>query len=191
MNHIKYLEFQRVMKELQFVESDLEYQSEVLKLSDSEFLKSVNIFLSNYPELEEIYKQKDKEFAESVNESIQIQPEVSEYVSIEMTQAKKLYRTIVKSTHPDKVINNKLNDLYKLATRAYDEGDLISLYRVSSELNINFEFDDDLIDQIRDKIDLIKSQSNMLKSTYTFRWVKSEQEDKNKIIFDFIKSKIA
>jgi len=39
MNHLKYLEFQRLMKELQFVESDYMYQSEILKLSDSEFLK--------------------------------------------------------------------------------------------------------------------------------------------------------
>ena len=58
MNHLKYLEFQRLMKELQFVESDYEYQNEIIRIKDSDFLNSVNDFLNNYPELQEIFTNK-------------------------------------------------------------------------------------------------------------------------------------
>ena len=39
MNQLKYLEFQKLMKELQFVESDFQYQSEFMRVSDVEFFK--------------------------------------------------------------------------------------------------------------------------------------------------------
>lgn len=190
MNQLRYLEFQRLMKELQFVESDLEYQSEILKISDEEFIKSVNNFLTNYPELEQIYQQKKETFEKILLENkIEIKEEIQEKNIL--PEAKKLYRKIVKSTHPDKVINNKLNDLYRLATQAYDDNDMITLYKVSSELEINFEIDDNLILEIKDKVDSLKSQTNLLKSTFTYRWIKSNStNEKNKIILEFIKTKI-
>jgi enoyl reductase-like protein len=106
------------------------------------------------------------------------------------SELKKLYRNIAKTTHPDKVSNNRLNDLYNEATIAYDEFDIITLYKVSSELNIEFEFDDDFIDSVKSKIDNIKNSANMLENTYTFKWINSNDEERNKIIFEFIKSKI-
>ncbi len=39
MQYLRYLEFQRLMKELQFVESDLDYRSEILRINDAEFIK--------------------------------------------------------------------------------------------------------------------------------------------------------
>ena len=190
MSQLRYLEFKRLMKELQFVESDLEYQSEILKISDEEFIKSVNNFLTNYPELEQIYQQKKETFEKILLENkIEIKEEIQEKNIL--PEAKKLYRKIVKSTHPDKVINNKLNELYKLATQAYDDNDMITLYKVLSELEINFEIDDNLILEIKDKVDSLKSQTNLLKSTFTYRWVKcNSTNEKNKIILEFIKTKI-
>ena len=187
MNHLKYLEFQRLMKELQFVESDYEYQNEIIRIKDSDFLNSVNDFLNNYPELQEIYTNKKSKIDIDVIEDVQIDDDIKE----EIPEAKSLYRSIVKSTHPDKVDNKRLNHLYKQATEAYDNNDLITLYKVSSELDINIEFNGDLINQIRNKIDLLKSQTKMLESTFTFKWIKSDDEsEKNKIILEFIRSRI-
>lgn len=176
------------MKELQFVESDLEYQSEILNISDIEFLKSVSEFVSKYPELEEIYYSKKEKLDKVMDES-----EISliDVEKLEIPQAKNIYRTIVKTTHPDKVNNEKLNSLYKEATEAYNNGDLISLYKVSTDLGIQFDFNDDLIDEIRDKIKKLRLQTKMLESTFTFKWIKSNNDDeKNQIILEFIKSRI-
>ena len=188
MQYLKYLEFQRLMKELQFVESDLDYRSEILRINDAEFIKSINDFLENYPDLKSIYEEKTKVSSEFI---LNVQDTKVEEKSKELnSELKKLYRNIAKTTHPDKVSNNRLNDLYNEATIAYDEFDIITLYKVSSELNIEFEFDDDFIDSVKSKIDNIKNSAKMLENTYTFKWINSNDEERNKIIFEFIKSKI-
>jgi hypothetical protein len=198
MNYLRCLEFNRLMRELQFVESDYEYQSEILKLNDDNFLNSVNNFLINYPELNDIYLKKRNFFDEKlledsiiIEEDITIDIENDSYIEEKNPELKKLYRSIVKSTHPDKVDNNKLNSLYKEATIAYEENDIITLYKVSKELDIQFDFNDDVFIDIKERIDMLKSKTKMLESTYTFKWIKSnDDEEKSKIILDFIKSKI-
>ena len=130
MNQLKYLEFQRLMKELQFVESDYLYQSEIIKISDVEFLKSVDTLLDQFPELKEVYYKKQEEKFQNINEqqfqNVEVEPKVKE----EIPEVKKLYRDIVKTTHPDKIKNHKLNELYLEATEAYEQNDIVTLYKV-------------------------------------------------------------
>ena len=191
MNQLKYLEFQRMMKELQFVESDYLYQSEIMKISDTEFLKSVDTILCEFPELKDLYYKKQEESFKSINEA-QFQQVETVDVSVkspELPEAKKLYRDIAKTTHPDKIKNHKLNELYLEATEAYEQNDIVTLYKVCSELNIDFELPEDFISQIREKIDIFKDRVLFLESTYTFKWVKSGSiNDKNKIIVEYIRS---
>lgn len=193
MNSIKYLEFQRLLRELQFVESDYIYQSEVLKLSDSEFLKNVDVILNQFPELKEIYNRRQDE----IYKNIITEPSINSFeepqkLLPENTEVKKLYRDIVKTTHPDKIKNHKLNELYLEATQAYENNDLITLYKVCSELNIDFELPDNYVDELGSKIQSLKKQISFLESTFTFKWIKSStQDDKNKVVIEFIRSKIS
>jgi hypothetical protein len=182
------------MRELQFVESDYQYQSEILKLSDSEFFKDVNSILNQFPDLKEIYYRRREEIFKNVvvEPSIQSIQEEVEVVVPESIEAKKLYRDIVKTTHPDKIKNHKLNELYLEATDAYEKNDLITLYKVCSELKIDFELPDDYAKKLSLKIDSFKNQITFLESTYTFKWIKSEtQHDKNRVVIEFIRSQIS
>lgn len=192
MNNLKFLELQRLMKELQFVESDYLYQSEIMKISDSEFLKSVDDILGQFPELKEIYYKKQEKVFESINIKDDNLVEVVVVDDVyESPEAKKLYRDIVKTTHPDKIKNHKLNELYIEATEAYEQNDIVTLYKVCSELNIEFDLPDDFISQVRTKINSYKEQVSFLESTYTFKWVKSETlSDKNRVVLDFIRSRV-
>lgn len=183
------------MKELQFVESDYLYQSEIMRLYDVEFFKSVESVLTQFPQLKEIYnKEQDDRFQKIIHQSI---PEIvddteeTKLYKLELPEAKKLYRDIVKSTHPDKIKNTKLNELYLEATEAYEQNDLVTLYKVCSELNIDFELPDDFISQIKNKIDSYKEQVSFLENTYTYKWLKSVDDTKNKIVVEFIRSKIS
>lgn len=198
MNQIKYLEFQRLMKELQFVESDHLYQSEFIKISDIEFLKSVNSILEQFPALEELYKKKQEEFYKISSERIsnkenqEIGVEVNEKEIISRSdETRKLYRDIAKSTHPDKITNHKLNELYLEATGAYEQNDVITLYKVCSELNIEFELPDYYINKIIEKINDYKKKTQFLENTYTFKWLKCENiTEKNQIIINFIRERV-
>ena len=108
------------------------------------------------------------------------------------SEIKKIYREIVKSTHPDKIKNQKLNELYLEATDAYEKNDIITLYRVCSELRIDFDLPENYVDDLSQKISSLKKQISFLETTYTFKWVKSEtQHDKNRVVVEFIRSQIS
>lgn len=191
MANLKFLELQRLLKELQFVESDYIYQSELIKQTDKIFLENVNNLLDKFPDLKELWIQKqEKYYRQTETEPRGREEECSTTESIIDTNVKKLYREIVKNTHPDKIKSNKLNELYIEATNAYETSDLITLYRVSSELLITLDLNDDELLKIKDKIDQYRHQISFLESTYTFKWLKSEDEDKDKILLKFIENKI-
>ena len=193
MSRLKSLEFQRLIKELQFIESDYLYQSEIIRESNNVFLDSVETILDRYPELRSVYKDRtsNKFISSKIEPNIDdIEFDVLSKPTID-SDVKKIYRKIVKSTHPDKIKNPKLNELYLEATNAYEINDLVTLYKVSSELMIEFEWSESILEQVKDKILNYKSQISFLESTYTFKWLKSSNEDeKLKIILSFIENKL-
>jgi hypothetical protein len=193
MYNLKYLEFQRLIKELQFVESDYLYQSEIINQSDKIFLDSVNNVLNEYPDLKIIWEEKQSVFYENeplIVEDINTEVEQSVQKPKYNSEIKKIYREIVKSTHPDKIKSTKLNELYLEATSAYESDDLITLYKVCSELMIDFDWTDDEILKVKERVEKYKNQINFLESTYTFKWLKSDDSDKLKIVLKFIENKI-
>jgi len=193
MTNLKYLELQRLIKELQFVESDYLYQSEIIKQTDRIFLESVDSILEKYPELKSLWNEKIEVKRKEIPDILMDDVIESEEVVIEDVGGKNLkqiYREIVKSTHPDKVKNLKLNELYIEATQAYEANDIVTLYKVCSELLIDFEFDQDEINKIKERIDNYKKQIDFLESTYTFKWLKSDDIEKDKIILNFIKNRL-
>lgn len=186
MANLKYLEFQRLIRELQFVESDYIYRSEIIKQSDKFFLESVDGVLDKYPDLKSIWQENSERKIRYV-ESNGVQDDLEESIDLPV---KKLYRDIVKITHPDKIKNKKLNELYIEATNAYESKDFVTIYKVCSELMINFEYDEEILSIIKSKIEGYKSQILFLESTYTFKWLKSSDDDKVKVILNFIENKI-
>lgn len=192
MTNLKYLELQRLFKELQFVESDYLYQSEIIKQTDKIFLESVDSILEKYPDLKTLWLERTQKkqngmsqvLIEDVVETIEIEKKSNN------SNLKQIYREIVKSTHPDKVKNLKLNELYIEATQAYESNDIVTLYKVCSELLIDFDFDQDEINKIRERIENYKNQIGFLESTYTFKWLKSDDSEKDKIILNFIKNRL-
>jgi len=195
MANLKYLELKRLIKELQFVELDYLYQSEIINQTDKIFLDSVNTVLDTYPDLKTIWEEKhsSEKLPSEVENSIIDDVEI-EKNSIQKhnhnPDIKKIYREIVKSTHPDKIKNVKLNELYLEATVAYESNDLITLYKVCSELMIDFDWSDDEILKIKERVEKYKMQINFIESTYTFKWLKSDDDEKLKIILKFIENKI-
>jgi hypothetical protein len=223
MSKIKSLELRKLLKELEFIESDFEYRSEMISTADSEFINSINIFLKDHPELKEIYDNKvtekinqsikkeekseeesEEESEENINHDINDDTTNSEDESEDieeneeeiknkkhLSQIKKLYREIVKLTHPDKIKNSKLNDLYLKATKYYDDNNKIGIYAVCNELQISYEISDDDISLIYDQITNYKNKISFIESTYTWKWYNCEDDSqKSQILLNYIKMKI-
>lgn len=220
MNKVKLLEVKKLLKELEFIESDFDYRNEIIGEADSAFINSINQFLSLHPELKEIY---DNKITEKINQSIKkteefsgesttenselVEPDDIENEKIEsenieeneeevknqshLSVIKKLYREIVKITHPDKIKNSRLNELYLKATQYYDSNNKIGIYAVCNELNINYEISDDDIELIYGEIKKYQQKINFIESTYTWKWYNCDDDGlKNQILVNYIKQKI-
>ncbi len=201
MDRIKSLEIKKLFKELDYVQSDFEYRSEIISEADTKFLNTVNCFLDTQPELKELYESK---ISEIINQNILInsyEPPLEEsdddfeeqeiFIDDKSPKVKKLYREIVKITHPDKSDKKSHNDIYLKATEYYDMNDKISLYKICTELDIDYDIDSEDNIEIQTRIDTFKGRITFLESTFTYQWIRIDDElQRNEMMINFIKMRI-
>lgn len=215
MNKLKSLEIKRLLKELDFIESDYEYRNLAVQEADTQFINSITEFLSQHSELKKIYDDKvtekinktienNRKKSQEVYELDQCQEEISQdYISqIEeiqkndedkknVPQIKRLYREIVKITHPDKEKSNKYKELYIKSSKYYESGNKIGIYTVCDELNIDYELEENDVDLIQNQISDLKNKINFLECTFAWQWYNCEDEMmRSQIVLNFIKLKI-
>lgn len=217
MNKLKKLEAKKLLKELEFFESDFEYKNEVISEADGEFLNSVNSFLNNHSQLKELYdkkindkidqmiKKKEDEINERESESMvdgnmdgedkeikEEQKDNENKEDIKSPKLKKLYRDIVKLTHPDKVKSEKLNALYIKATSFYDKNDLAGIYSICDEIGIEYEVDEEDNVLISDKINTLKQRISFMEQTFTWKWFYcKDQQERDNIILTYIRMQLS
>lgn len=203
MNRLQYLQTKKLFKELDYMESDFEYRNEIISEADSEFIIQVNNFLEEHPRLKEIYDEKiDNQIQKSILRNTEEVIELFEEEDIEtetifyeeepkLPKVKKLYREIVKLTHPDKVRIKSLNDLYLMATKYYENNDKIGIYKVCTELEINYDLDEEDNQIIQSKIEDLKRRIQFLESTFTWQWINTNSDkEKNEMLFNYIKLRL-
>jgi hypothetical protein len=102
---------------------------------------------------------------------------------------KKIYKEIVKKTHPDKTNSEKHLDMYIKSKQAYEENNIIDLYSICIDLQIEFDYDVIDIKSMLEIIDHKKMKLKNLESSYLWLWVHSQDEsEKEKIISLFIQA---
>ena len=201
MNRLQYLQTKKLFKELEYMESDFEYRNEIISEADSEFITEVNNFLEHHPELKEIYDEKiDNHIQQSILRNTEevielfeseIEEEIIPYEDPKLPKVKKLYREIVKLTHPDKVDKKSLNDLYLSATKYYDNNDKIGIYKICTELDIDYDLDDDDNQIIESKIEDLKRRIEFLESTFTWQWINTnDDKEKTEMLINYIRMRL-
>lgn len=207
MSKLKQLEIKKLLKELDFIESDFTYKSEVIHEADNNFIKTVNQLLEEHPLLKEVFDKKinskidhifekrDEEIKEKIESSNEEEtPIEDDFIIVERfvdQKVKKLYREIAKLTHPDRIDNRKLNDLYLKATNYYDNNDRAGTYSICDELGIDYEPDDSDSQTISNKITDIKGKITFIESTMTWNWYHSNDEKaKEQMVLRYIKDRL-
>jgi hypothetical protein len=203
MNNLQKLESKRLLKELEFYESDYEYKSELVTHVETTFIQSVNEYLEEHPTLKDAFDEKiNKRIEETINKKILTSESIEQDVfseseddqiesKIENPKLRKLYREIVKQTHPDKIKNDKLNNLYIEAGKSYDSEDLFNIYSICDELGIIYELEESENYILKDKIKYLQDKINFIQSTFTWQWYYTEEEiEKSNIIREYVKKQI-
>ena len=194
MENLRKLEIVKLIKELDFWESQFKYKSEILKEIDPVFRKEVQCFLSENVELEEVFTQSvdylHKKKIEHLN-NITFTDDENLTKKEKNPKVKSLYRTIAKATHPDKKNDDNLTEIYLEAKKAYEENNLIPIISICDKLKIPFDVDESEFESIEKEISNLKSRTNFLETTYTWKWYnETDIIVRTQILLEFIKNQI-
>lgn len=206
MNRLSQLQAKKMMKELEYLNSELDWKNEIISEADGKFMNNVNDFLDQHPDLkEEFDRVMDRRMAETVRiatERANMSEQVAEHENIsedvhtvvakeENPKVKKIYREIVKKTHPDKVDDPKLNQLYIDACKFYDGGDLFSLYSLYGQLGLDYDVDEEDLEELSSRIEQVRERIGIIEAATTWVWYNADDEAfRNNIIVKYVIAQI-
>jgi hypothetical protein len=213
MNKLKKLEIKKLIQEYNYVLTDLEYKNELIGENKPLFLKlisdrKVELGIEDFEDKEErginnedeISSEIDK-FSEpdglndfSDNNIDNLESDDLNGVSEDKEEdlkIKKLFRDIVKKTHPDRIGNDSKIDLYIKSKELYENRNFIELYFIAINLEIDIELEESDISNLKNSLINKKKESKSLENSYLWLWIVCEDDNNKKFIVDkFIKDTV-
>ena len=209
---IKKLELKKLFKEFSFLKIDEEYKIELLNSYGPEFEESIRIIFKENPDFDLLFNNgkasSDNESPISIqnkligveiyspNSNVQFDNSIELYTGITKSDVseifinddvKKLYRSIATKTHPDKVSNKYLNDLYLKSQVAYNKNDFFTLYLICNDLDIEYDIIPERITEFKGIIKALHAKNFHIEQTYLWAWIHEENEEiKSNILKHFI-----
>lgn len=218
-DNVRKLELKKLIQEYSFLLTDEVYKKEVINENQSDFLKEIHKkqielgLIEDTPYEPEVKPEEEKlkdsensktnetevnseDSEEDDSESEDLQNKKDEQVGDVENQhqkktpkIKKIYREIVKKTHPDKTNSNKYVELYKRATSAYEKNDLIELYFISIELDIDIELGDEDILNINETINTKRRELHNLEKSYLWLWYNAKTKEQRDMVVNLFINK--
>lgn len=177
LDELKDLEIKRLFKEYDYLLVEDEYKKTFIEKHRPEFLKEINKYREKIDKPIKKEPQKKKDNKKKV---IEVNRETKRKI-------KKVYRKIVKITHPDKTNSKKLHEIHSKAKDYYEENNLLGLYLICIDLNIKVDFNEIKVEELKESINEKRKKLEGLESSYLWLWVHSNtEEEKEKIINLFI-----
>ena len=181
---LKRLEIKKLIQEYNFLLLDDEFKKEVISENRPEFLEKTQKLKSELGIITNVETEKREET------NLPKKPKI-ESDSIDKSvkdKVKKLYREIVKKTHPDKTNSEELINLYMKATIAADEYNLMELFIICNHLSIDFEIDLEDKGTLMVLIEMKKKELKDIEASFIWMYYTSKtEEEKNKLIELFVK----
>ena len=181
---LKKLQIKKLIQEYEFLLTESEYVKEIVDENKPVFLdaaqevrKKLNIPIS---------EPKTNNSENNKNESINEKPEnVSDSTK---SKVKKIYREIVKLTHPDRTNSEELVEIYRKATTAADNYNVLELFQICVELKIPIELDMEDVDVLNFLINNKRENIKKIEASFIWLWLNAKtEEEKNKFVEMFVK----
>ena len=182
-NRLRKLEIKKLVQEYSFLSTEDEYRKEVISDTKSVFMERVgkireelNMPLSEPKEPNEgEVKDPDNNKPENVSFSTK-------------NKVKKIYREIVKLTHPDKTNSDELIEIYRKATLAADNYNILELFQISVDLKIPIDLDFEDIDVLNFLIKVKRHELKKIDGSFIWLWFSAQtEEEKESIVTLFVK----
>jgi len=179
------LQINKLIQEYSFLKSDEELKKELINIKQKDFLDLVNGKLDELNPQDSNHEPKTKQEPKSTK----IEPKIDISGISENTKVriKKIYRNIVKVTHPDKVDSDELKELYMEATEAYEAYNIFELCFISKKLNIKVKLSLEETKTLNELINSKKDEIKKIESSFIWLWLIAPNEnDKNELVDRFI-----
>jgi len=181
------LKVAKIIQEYTFLKTDEELKRELINANQQEFLELINTKLGEFNE--DALKPQETPTEPKSAKKIEPKINVDEIDNNTKVKLKKIYREIVKLTHPDKVDSEELKELYLQAKDAYESYDLFELYFIGKTLKLSFKLTLEETKILNELIDFKKDEIKQLESSFVWVWLNTESEiEKNIVIFKFLKT---
>ena len=99
------------------------------------------------------------------------------------SEIKKLYRAIALKTHPDRIEDEYLNEIFRQAAQAMEDENWMLLVELCGELGLDIDFlSDETCEIIEESISKNSQQIAVIKSSFSYMWAK-QRSDKEKDMY--------
>tara|TARA_A100001515_G_scaffold144992_1_gene151185 strand:- start:105 stop:716 length:612 start_codon:yes stop_codon:yes gene_type:complete len=147
------------------------------QLFKEDFSKEIS-FMS-HKDAEKIEKEKMKNPLDFIEEEVEEAIEESNERDPELY---KIYKKIVMKTHPDRVKDESMVDLFDTATKAMNENDWMGILNIAIILDIKTpELTEELRQKIQENILETNSKVKSLQNTAAWVWANTAEQNKDKI----------
>ena len=179
------LQINKLIQEYSFLKSDEELKKELINVKQKDFLDLVNGKLDELNPQDSTHESKTK--PEPKSKKIEPKIDISGISENTKVRIKKIYRNIVKVTHPDKVDSEELKELYMEATEAYEAYNIFELCLISKKLNIKVKLSLEETKTLNELIESKKDEIKKIESSFIWLWLIAPNEnDKNELVDRFI-----
>tara|TARA_Y100000389_G_scaffold75208_1_gene71825 strand:+ start:15293 stop:15868 length:576 start_codon:yes stop_codon:yes gene_type:complete len=179
-DRLKQLEIKKLLTEYDYLNIDGEIKQEIID-------KYKPVFMEDLKEYDDPNKEKTVE--ENVGEPMNMEKVVEKLIKDEdlsdhtKKRMKKMFRDVMKKTHPDKVKSEELVEIYIKSKEAYELNDLLSLSHYANKLNIEVRLNVVEIKILKDLLSKKKESLEVIESSWLWLWYNSKtKEAKTKVV---------
>lgn len=184
---LKQLEIKKLLTEYDYLIIDEQIKNEIVNEFLPKFTEEINEFTNK---IEGKKEEEKKEVKKDINVK-ENQPKENKVKKIiedddlpkeTKDRLKKLFREIVKKTHPDKTKSEDLIDVYIKSKEAYEANDILKLAYYANKVDINVELSDMEIQLLNDLIIHKKDELSEIEKSWLWKWYKANTEAEKDII---------
>jgi len=184
---LKQLEIKKLLTEYDYLIIDEEIKTEVVNEYLPKFTEEINEFTNKIEGKKEEEKKEVKKGID-VNNGKPKEKEIKKVIEDDdlpketKDRIKKLFREIVKKTHPDKTKSEDLIDIYIKSKEAYESNDILKLAYYANKVDINVELSDMEIQLLNDLIIYKKEELSEIEKSWLWKWYKANTESERDVI---------
>ena len=184
---LKQLEIKKLLTEYDYLVIDEEIKTEVVNEYLPKFTEEINEFTNKIEgkkeeEKKEVKKGNDVNNGDPKENKVKKVIEDDDLPKETKDRIKKLFREIVKKTHPDKTKSEDLIDVYIKSKEAYESNDILKLAYYANKVDINVELSDMEIQLLNDLIIYKKEELSEIEKSWLWKWYKANTESERDVI---------